>query len=164
MLPRDPTALLIAIKRRVRSWFIMSEYDFLKVQTMANSYQFGCKSAADFDTTIQRVTDALKQEGFGVLTEIDVKSTLKQKIGADVRPYRILGACNPHFAHQALQAEPEVGVLLPCNVVVREQDDGGIAVVFMDPNVMSEMSDNPRLQEVAAQVREGLLRVRAALQ
>ena len=131
---------------------------------MANSYQFGCKSATDFDTTIQRVTDALKQEGFGVLTEIDVKSTLKQKIGADVRPYRILGACNPHFAHQALQAEPEVGVLLPCNVVVREQDDGGIAVVFMDPNVMSEMSDNPRLQEVAAQVREGLLRVRESLQ
>ena len=105
-----------------------------------------------FDEAIEVVTDALKEEGFGVLTRIDVAETLKTKIGADFRPYVILGACNPPLAHGALQAEPLIGLLLPCNVVVMEEDDGSITVSAVNPAEMFKVVDNPELQEIAGEV------------
>lgn len=117
----------------------------------------------DFDQAIQTVTDELKKQGFGVLSQIDVQSALKQKIGADVPPYRILGACNPPLAYKAITAEPDIGRLLPCNVLVRQEAPGRVAVVFADPQQMTMGMDNPAILEVANEARQKLEQVRSAL-
>lgn len=127
------------------------------------AYYISRTVAKSFDATVQRVTELLKQEGFGVLTDIDVQATLKAKIGADVSPYRILGACNPGFAHQALQIEDKLGVLLPCNVIVRDAGGGTTEVASIDPVSSMERTGNPRLASVAGQVRERLQKVIDAL-
>ena len=130
---------------------------------MNTNFGFGKPVAANFDDAIQQVTDELKKEGFGVLTEIDVAATLKAKLDADMPPYRILGACNPPLAHQAVTAVPEIGLLLPCNVLVRQDDAGQVHVSFMDPGSVLGLVDNPDVIPLAAQVKEKLERVLAAL-
>lgn len=125
-------------------------------------YGFDVKVQGSFDETVARVTEELKKEGFGVLTEIDVKETLKKKLGVEKAPYKILGACNPEFANQALEAEPDIGLLLPCNVVVREVGDG-IIVSFMDPVAVLGMVQQPEIERLGGQVREKLERVRDAM-
>ena len=117
----------------------------------------------DFDAAVARVTEALKVEGFGVLTEIDVKQTLKKKLDVDFPPYKILGACNPALAYRALQAAPEVGLLLPCNVTVSQVEEGGVEVALVDPLVMLGVADYAGLQPVAEEARARLERVAAAL-
>lgn len=111
-----------------------------------------------YEQALQRIPDALKSEGFGVLTEIDVKATLRKKLDVDFRKYKILGACNPTLAHQALQASLDVGVLLPCNVVVYENDDGNATVLAVDP-IQTLGADAQEMANVAALVREKLARV-----
>ncbi|MBN8590197.1 MAG: DUF302 domain-containing protein [Anaerolineae bacterium] len=118
----------------------------------------------DYATALQRVTDALKTEGFGVLTEIDVKETLKKKLDVDFHPYKILGACNPTLAHRALSAAPEVGLLLPCNVTVSEVEAGRVQVSIIDPLMMMSVVEGATLQPIAQEARERLNRVIAALE
>ncbi|CUB00794.1 MAG TPA: DUF302 domain-containing protein [Thiomonas arsenitoxydans] len=128
-----------------------------------SDYVFTVTSPKGFEATVQAATEALKHEGFGVLTTIDVAATLKAKLGIEERPYLILGACNPHYAHQALQAEPDIGALLPCNVVVREEADGGVSVVFMDPAAVLGMVKRPEVDKLGGEVRDKLKRVAEAL-
>jgi uncharacterized protein (DUF302 family) len=113
----------------------------------------------EYDTALAQVADALKTEGFGILTEIDVKATLKKKIDVDFRPYKILGACNPPLAHKALSAAPEVGMLLPCNVTVSQEDDGKILVSIINPYMMLGVVENPALTDIAKEAAERLERV-----
>lgn len=125
-------------------------------------YSFDVRVGSDYDTTVDKVAEALGREGFGVLTEIDVRATLEKKLGVERRPYIILGACNPELANQALQADPDIGVLLPCNVVVREDEDG-VIVTFMDPAPVMGLVDKPGVRKIADDVRQRLMRVRDAL-
>lgn len=126
-------------------------------------YGFSTQLNTTFDDARERVTEALKAEGFGVLTEIDVADKLHEKVGAELRPYTILGACNPPLAYQAVQADPDIGMLLPCNVIVREEVDGSQTVGFMDPEAVMSLTDNPDIANVAGEVRDRLDRVREAL-
>ena len=127
-----------------------------------SKYAFGKTIDAGFDQAIDRVTQALAKEGFGVLSDIDVAGTLKKKIGLDVPAYRILGACNPQFAHKALAAEPEIGTLLPCNVVVRK-DGAKTRVDIMDPLAVMQLVGKPEVAAIATEVRGRLERVLAAV-
>lgn len=129
---------------------------------MNTAYGFGTTLQVPYDETISRVKEALKAEGFGVLTEIDVRRTLREKLGAEMEPYLILGACNPPLAHRALEWEPEIGLLLPCNVVVRAQGEGS-RVEIADPEAMLGIVGNEQLDTVAQEAKQRLQRVIASL-
>lgn len=130
---------------------------------MQIKYGFGTAVSVPFQEAIERVTQALQKEGFGILSDIDVAATLKKKLNQDMPPYRILGACNPPLAHRALTAEPAIGLLLPCNVVVRQEESGQVRVEFMDPNAVLDLVDKPEVTQLAAEVRGKLERVMQAL-
>lgn len=123
------------------------------------SYHFSKTIDSDFDKAIISVTDELKKEGFGILTEIDLKETFRKKLDVDFRKYKILGACNPQFAYKALQAEEAIGTMLPCNVIVRENKDGSVDISAVDPVASMQAVQNSELGEVAMEVREKLKRV-----
>ena len=130
------------------------------MQTVSTKATYGFRKYLDIPYTeaITRVTEALKEEGFGILTTIDVKDTLKKKLNVDSKPYVILGACNPHLAHQALTVEPEIGLLLPCNVIVYEEGAGSV-VAIVDPQAMLGVVGNPALEAIAQEARTRLERV-----
>lgn len=127
------------------------------------SYYFSTQITSEFSAAIEKVKDVLKAEGFGVLTEIDMKATLKKKLDADFRNYMILGACNPPFAYQALQSEDKVGLMLPCNVIVQEIEPGKIEVAAVDPMASMMAIDNPSLGAVAEEVQDKMKKVIEAL-
>jgi uncharacterized protein (DUF302 family) len=127
------------------------------------SYYIARVLDAGFEETVAKVVEALKQEGFGVLTEIDVSATMKQKLGVDFRKYRILGACNPPLAHKALTAEDKIGVMLPCNVIVQDAGAGRTEIAAIDPRAAMERVGNPALAEIAGEVAERLGRVLRAV-
>ncbi len=126
-------------------------------------YGFTVDVKENFDAAVSKVTDELQKEGFGVLTEIDVKAVMKQKLDLDKRPYKILGACNPVLASKALDAEPDIGLLLPCNVIVRENEDSSVTVGFMDPSSVLGLVQREELKELGEEVLSRLHRVRDAL-
>ncbi len=130
---------------------------------MTTQYTFGKPVAMRFDEALARVIAELANEGFGVLTEIDVAATLKKKLGNDMPPYKILGACNPQFAHRALEVEPQIGALLPCNVVVREDQEGKVIVEIMDPRAVLKLVERDEIAGIAGEVRARLERVLARL-
>lgn len=130
---------------------------------MNSKYGFGKSVDMSFTDAVARVTQALQKEGFGILTDIDVAATMKKKLNQEMPPYRILGACNPPLAHRAIEAEPSIGLLLPCNVVVRQDGVGEVHVEFMDPNAVLELVNNPEISRVASEVRQRLERVMASL-
>ena len=123
------------------------------------SYGFFKKVTLSYDKAIEKVTEELKKEGFGILTEIDVKETLKKKLEVDFRKYKILGACNPPFAYQALQSEEQIGLMLPCNVIVYESDQGQTMVAAIDPVASMQAVQNPKLGKIAGEIQSRLKRV-----
>jgi uncharacterized protein (DUF302 family) len=119
-------------------------------------YYFNKRLKTSFDEAVDRVTEELKKEGFGILTDIDVQKTLKKKLDVSFRKYRILGACNPHFAYQALQKESRIGTMLPCSVIVQETEDGDVEVAAIDPLASMQAVQNPALEDIANQVQAKL--------
>jgi len=138
---------------------ILHSLQNLNIKEIHMKYYFSKKVDLDFDEAIEKVTKELKEEGFGVLTEIDVKATLKKKLDVDFQNYQILGACNPGFAYKALQAENKIGTMLPCNVIIQELEDGSIEVSAIDPVASMQAVDNEQLPEVASEVRKKLSKV-----
>jgi len=130
------------------------------VRNLSN-YSFGGETNLGFNDAAVKVEEVLKEQGFGVLTEIDAQKVLKEKLGLERRPYKILGACNPDFAHRALHMEPEIGVLLPCNVLVYEKENGEVMVSAMNPEAALGLVGNPDIEEIAKEVRN---RIEAALE
>ena len=130
---------------------------------MSNAYVFGKSVAMSHDEAVLKAIEALAAEGFGVLTEIDVAATMKKRLGKDMPPYKIIGACNPQLAHRAIEAEPRIGALLPCNVVVRQDAAGGTFVDIMDPQAVLDLVGRPEIEGIAAEVRAKLERVLASL-
>ena len=126
---------------------------------MKNAYGFGKEVATSFEETVPKLIEALKREGFGVLSDIDVAATLKSKLGKEMPPYRILGACHPALAHRVLELEPTVGLLMPCNAVVRQDAQGKVHVELMDPEVMSTMLPQAEVKPLAAEAKMRLQRV-----
>jgi len=129
----------------------------MQVRDLSN-YSFGGEIGLGFEDAVKKVTEALKAEGFGVLTEIDAKKVLKEKLGLERRPYKILGACNPGFAHRAIDMEPQLGTLLPCNVLVYENNDGAIVVSAMNPESVLKLVGNPEIDAIANEVRTRIAR------
>jgi len=127
-------------------------------------YGFKTSIKSGFDSVLATVTEELSKEGFGILSDIDVQATLKAKLGVDSPRYRILGACNPPYAHRALEADPDLGLLLPCNVIVRESNDGSVIVGFMDPEAVLDLVDNEQVTTIGKEIRVKLQKVRDALQ
>lgn len=127
------------------------------------SYYVSTQLSTTFDEAVDRVTEALQAEGFGILTQIDVRATLKKKLDVDFRPYLILGACNAPFAYQALQAEEKIGTMLPCNVIVQDKGEGDVEVAAVDPMASMQAVDNPQLEAIAGEVQEKMKAVIAAL-
>jgi uncharacterized protein (DUF302 family) len=128
-----------------------------------SKYAFGKSVTVGFDQAVQRITEELGKVGFGVLSDIDVQGTMKKKIGLEMPPYRILGACNPQFASRAIAADPQIGALLPCNVVVRQDAAGKVYVEMMDPHAVLTLVDHPGVAELAGEVRQRLEQALAAL-
>ncbi len=128
-----------------------------------SNFGFGKIVESGFEEAVERVTEELAKEGFGILTVIDVQATLKKKLDVDMPGYRILGACNPGLAHQAISAVPDIGLLLPCNVLVREDEEGQVHVGFMDPGAVLGLVEDPRVDPLAGQVKQKLETVLAAL-
>ena len=126
-------------------------------------YGMTITTPAPFAQTATRVREALKAQGFGVLTEIDVRATMHDKLGEEMEDYLILGACNPPLAHRALSADRRIGMLLPCNVVVREEEDGKVTVSFLDPGIMVKLVSNTAVHSVATEARARLMRVKDSL-